>query len=150
MYLQMDPPDSPLRTSPIQTGWKNSIKPYPNRWFGYIDNLDSQFHAGWVPTRIWTQSDCPEPLLTLLSSKLSRHSQVHSQEKRHSPSHLTVCSNICSCMLDPETRRVADITRLEAWRMARSVWWATCGMCRVAGGRWRMLAEIMTSINMVV
>jgi len=39
---------------------------------------------------------------TLLAC-LALRSQVHSQEARHSQSHLTICSHVCSWVLDPET-----------------------------------------------
>jgi hypothetical protein len=61
----MDPLEDPLKTCPIETGREMSIEPYPNRQFGFIDNPDPQFHLGSVPTRTRTQSDGPEPLLTL-------------------------------------------------------------------------------------
>ena len=34
--------------------------------------------------------------------------------------------------------------------MAGSVWWAACGVWQVAGGRRRMVAEIMTSVDIIV
>jgi len=65
MNLQMDPLDNPLTTRPIQTGCKMSIEPYPNCWFGSIDNPDHQSGNGSVPTCTHTRSAGPEPLLTL-------------------------------------------------------------------------------------
>jgi len=49
----------------------------------------------------------PIALDDTLPAYLALRSQVHSQEARHSQSHLTICSLVCSCMLDPETCRVA-------------------------------------------
>ena len=63
--LQMDALCDPLTTHPIQTGWEICIEPYPNRQFRYIDNPDRQYGNGSVLTRTRTQSDGPEPLLTL-------------------------------------------------------------------------------------
>jgi len=72
----------------------------------------------------------------------------------HCQSHLTICSHVCSCMLDLETCWVADARHREAWgwgRMAGSVWWwAVCGVRRAAGGMRRMLAEIMTPVEIIV
>jgi len=50
-----------------------------------------------------TRWHSPSLLDYTLPSTLPRRSQVHSQEARHSRSHLTVYSNVCSCVLDPET-----------------------------------------------
>jgi hypothetical protein len=41
-------------------------------------------------------------------------SQVYSQQDRHSQSHLTILSHICSCMLDLETCWVAHISHQES------------------------------------
>jgi hypothetical protein len=38
-----------------------------------------------------------------LPASLTVRSEVSSQEGRHSQSYLTICSHVCSCMLDPET-----------------------------------------------
>jgi len=38
-----------------------------------------------------------------LTTYLALCSQIHSQEARHSQSLLTICSHVCSCVLDPET-----------------------------------------------
>ena len=76
-----------------------------------------------------------------LPAYLALRSQVHSQEGRQFQSHLTICSHVCSCMLDPETCWVADARHREAWGwwcMADSVWRrAVGGVWRVAGGRRR-------------
>jgi hypothetical protein len=40
--------------------------------------------------------------------------QVHSQQKRHSQSHLTRWYHVCSCMLHPETCWVADVRHRES------------------------------------
>ena len=71
MYLQIDPPEDPLKTHPIQTGREMSIQPYPNRQFWFIDDPDRQFGDGSVLTRTRTRSDGPEPLLTLLTSEFT-------------------------------------------------------------------------------
>jgi hypothetical protein len=36
------------------------------------------------------------------------------------------------------------------WQAVFGGWWAACGVRRVAGGMWRMLAEIMTSVDIIV
>ena len=41
------------------------MEPYPSEQFGFIDDQDRQFGNSFVLTRIPTQSDGPEPLLTL-------------------------------------------------------------------------------------
>jgi len=61
----MDPLGDPLTTRPIQTGWEFTMEPYPIGQFWFIDDPDQQFGNGSVWTRIRTQSDSPEPLLTL-------------------------------------------------------------------------------------
>jgi len=61
----MDPLGDPLTTRPIQTGWEFTLKPYPSRQFGFIDNPDHRFGTGSVSTRTRTRSDGPEQLLTL-------------------------------------------------------------------------------------
>jgi hypothetical protein len=65
MKLKMDPLGDPLTTRPIQTGWEFTIDPYPSWPFGFIDDPDRQFGNGSVLTQTGTQSDSPEPLLTL-------------------------------------------------------------------------------------
>jgi hypothetical protein len=58
-----------------------------------------------------TRWHTPSLLDCTLPNKLSRcsqahsraRSQVHSPEARHSQSHLTICSHVCSWVLDPET-----------------------------------------------
>ena len=62
----MDPLGDPLTTRPIQTGWEFTMEPYPSRQFKFIDDPDRQFGNGSVWTRTRTQSDGPEPLLTLV------------------------------------------------------------------------------------
>ena len=49
------------------------MEPYPNRQFGFIDDLDRQSGSGSVPTRTRTRSDGPDPLLTLLSTTRDLH-----------------------------------------------------------------------------
>jgi len=76
---------------------------------------------------------------TTLLAYRALHSQVHPQEARHSQSHLTICSHVCSCMLDPETCWVADTRHWEGWgwwRVVGTVWRAVGGVRRVACGRW--------------
>ena len=69
----MDPPGDPLTTRPIQMGGEFTMEPYPSRQFGFIDDPDQQFGNSLVWTRTRTQSDGPEPLLTLLTGhRLSR------------------------------------------------------------------------------
>jgi len=75
----MDPLGDQLTTHPFQTGWEFTIKPYLGWRFRWIDNPDSQFVNGSIPTRARTQSDGPEPLLTLVSSTpwdLQRQSEI--------------------------------------------------------------------------
>jgi len=62
----MDPLGDPLTTHPIQTGWEFTMEPYLSGQFGFVDDLDRQLGNGSVSTRTWTQSDDPEPLLTLV------------------------------------------------------------------------------------
>jgi len=59
--------DNPLLTGQIQACRELSIETYPNRQFRSIDDPDRQFGTGSVPTQTRTQSDGPEPLLTILS-----------------------------------------------------------------------------------
>jgi len=66
MYLQMEPVDNPLSTRPIRIGREFSIELYPNGQFRVIDNPDRQFGASSDPTRTWTRSHSPEPLVTLV------------------------------------------------------------------------------------
>jgi len=40
------------------------MEPYLNRQFGFIDDPDRRSGCGSVPTRTWTRSDGPDPLLT--------------------------------------------------------------------------------------
>jgi len=63
---EMDPLDNPLWTQPMQTGWENSIKLYPDEQFGCIDNSECKFGNSLVPTWSHTWSDGPQPLLTLI------------------------------------------------------------------------------------
>jgi hypothetical protein len=60
----MDPLYNPLGTHPIQTGREMSMKPYPNRLFGFIDDPDRQSGSGSGSTGTRTRSDGPDPLLT--------------------------------------------------------------------------------------
>jgi len=62
----MDPLGDPLTTLPLQTGSEFTMEPYPSRQLGFIDDPDRQFGNGSVWTWTRTQSDGPEPLLTLV------------------------------------------------------------------------------------
>jgi hypothetical protein len=66
MYLQRDPLENPLRYRRIETGRERSSKPYLNSQLGFMDNLELQFGNQSVTTWTRTQSDIPEPLLTLV------------------------------------------------------------------------------------
>jgi len=61
----MDPLGDPLTTRPIQTGCEITIELYPSGWFWFIDDPDRQFGNGSVSAWTRTQSDGPEPLVTL-------------------------------------------------------------------------------------
>jgi len=61
----MDPLCDPLTTRPIQMGWEFTMEPYPSGQFAFIDDPDRQYGKGSVWTRTQTQSEGPEPLLTL-------------------------------------------------------------------------------------
>jgi hypothetical protein len=58
----------PLRTHPIQAGWKFSVELYPSWRYRFIDNQDPQFDNGSVWTRTQTWSDGSEPWLTLAAA----------------------------------------------------------------------------------
>jgi len=62
----MEPLGDPQTTRPIQTGWDFACEPYPSWRFGFIDNPGRQFGNSSVCTRTQTQSNSPEPLLTLI------------------------------------------------------------------------------------
>jgi len=81
----MDPLGDLLTTLPIQTGWEISIEPCPNWLFGCIDNPDLQFvnDSGLIRTR--TQSDSPEPLLTLITASKRISKLAQSQPPSASP-----------------------------------------------------------------
>jgi len=79
-----------------------------------------------------------------LTAYFALRSQIHSQEGRHSQSLLTICSHVCSCVLGPETCRVAG-TRHQALGGVRLVAYGgqylagggrrvACGVRLVAGG----------------
>jgi hypothetical protein len=83
-----------------------------------------------------------------LPAYLALRSQVHSQEGRHFQSHLTIApmyAPACSFQRLAELQAPGGV-RLVVYGGRR----AACGMWRVACGRQRMLAEIMTSVDMVV
>jgi len=87
----------------------------------------------------------PSLLGTMLPSTLSRGKTF--------PPHLTICSQVCSCMLNPESCRVSGARLQEAWGwwcMAGSFWRTACGMWHVACGGLCMVAEIMTSVDIKV
>jgi len=89
-------------------------------------------------------STLPIALDVTLAAYLALRSQVHSQEGRHSQSHLAICSHVPSCMLDPETWGVAEARQREAWGrwgMVGSVWRAAWGMWCVADGGLGIVAE---------
>jgi hypothetical protein len=81
----------------FQVSFQNTLKHSPGNAFKYTPKC----------------TQCHTPILVdcTLPSTLSRCSQVHTQvrcplhcpEARHSQSHLTVCSHVCSWVLDPET-----------------------------------------------
>ena len=81
-----------------------------------------------------------------LPAYLALRSQVHSRVGRHSQSHLTIYSHVCSCVLDIETCWGAGARHREVWGR----WRVEGGGLRVAGGGWSMVAEIMTSVNIIV
>jgi len=61
----MDPLGSLLTTRPNQMGWEFTIEPYLSWQFGFIDIPDSQFGNCSGSTWTLTQSDGPEPLVSL-------------------------------------------------------------------------------------
>jgi hypothetical protein len=65
MNLQIDPLYNPLRTHPIEMGRGMSMEAYLNRQLGLIDDPVCQSHSGSVQTPTQTQSDGPDPLLTV-------------------------------------------------------------------------------------
>jgi len=83
-----------------------------------------------------------------LAAYLALRSQVHSQEGRHFQSHLTIAP-----MYTPACS-IQRLAALQAPGGVRLVVYggrrAACDMWCVACGRERMLAEIMTSVDMVV
>jgi len=114
-------------TIPSQVSSQHCLKHTPEYTLQYTPNC-TRWHT-------------PSLLDCVLPSKLSRqcqaHSwarfQVHSPVARYSQSHFTICSHICSWVLDPETNWVTGARHLEV------------------GGRRRLAAaEIMTSIDIIV
>jgi len=95
-------------------------------------------------------STLPISLDGILPANLALRSQVHSQEGRHFQSHLTLCSHVSTRSRDLLScrRQAPGGVRLVAYGgqcLAGSVWhW------RVAGGRQRMVAEIMTLVDIIV
>jgi hypothetical protein len=69
MNLEMHTLGDQLITCPILKDWEFTMKLYPSRQFGYIDDQDRQFGNGSVWTRTRTRSDGPQPLLTLIRSE---------------------------------------------------------------------------------
>jgi len=90
-----------------------------------------------------TPKDTSESLSSTLSialdgtlpAYLALRPQAHSQEGRHSQSHLTICSHVCSqCSI----QRLAELqTPGTGRREAGGVWRAAFGGWRVPGGRWQ-------------
>ena len=86
---------------------QNALKDTPKSALKYTPNC-----TWW---RTYRLLDC------MLLSKLSRHSQAYSRalsqvrstEARHSQSHLTICSHVCSWVLNPETCWVAGARHKE-------------------------------------
>ena len=91
-----------------QVSSQNALKHTPEYALKYTPNC----------TRWNTPSllDCTLP--SMLARRSEAHSracsQVHSPEARHSQSHLTICSHVCSWVLDPETCRVTGARHREA------------------------------------
>jgi len=92
-------------------------------WWWALCLLAPPFHHNalkYTPncTRWHTPSllDCtlPGKLLRRSQAYSRARSQVHSPEARHSQSHLTICSHVCSWVLDPETCWVAGGRHREA------------------------------------
>jgi len=89
-----------------------------------------------------------------LPAYLALCSQIHSPEARHSQSHLTMCSHVCSCVLGPETCWVAGARQQEVWswwRLAGGWWWqagggwpASCGVRNHYGSRYHSLNIIFS------
>ena len=73
-----------------------------------------------------------------LPAYLALCSQIHSPEARHSQSHLTMCSHVCSCVLGPETCSVAGARHQEA-----------LSWCRLAGGWWRLAGGVWPAAYVV-
>jgi len=112
-YILKYPPEHPRKDAPNCTRWHTpSLLDYT------------------LPSML--SRTLPIALDDTLPAYLALRSQVHSQEVRHSQSHLTICSHVCCWVLDPETCWVASVTH------------------RVAGGGWHMVAEIMRSVDIIV
>jgi hypothetical protein len=67
MNVWMDPLGDPLANRPIHMSWELSMELYLSCRFGLIDILNSQVTNCSVWGRTRTQSDSPEPLLTLIA-----------------------------------------------------------------------------------
>ena len=100
-----------------QVSSQNTLKHTPEYALKYTSN--------------YTWCHNPSLLEYMLPSELSRCSQVHSRarsllhspEAKHSQSHLTICSHVCSWVLDPETCWVAGTMHREVysrWRVAEA------------------------------
>jgi hypothetical protein len=86
-------------------------------------------------------STLPIALDGTLPAYLALRSQVHSQAGRHSQSRFIICSHVrpaCSIL------RLAELKMLETRRCEAGGGW------QVVGGWWRMVAEIMTSVDIIV
>ena len=82
-------------------------------------------------SRAWFQLHSQLHSMTL-PAYLALPSQIQFQEAKHSQSHLTICSHVCSYVLDPETCWVGGARNREAWGWWRVVggwWWVTGGVC---------------------
>jgi len=90
-----------------------------------------------------TQAIGPNPVPTddTLTAYLDLCSQVHSQEARHSQSYLTNAPMYApGCSI----QRLAELQATGTGRRVAGGGW------RVAGGGWCMVAEIMTSVDIIV
>jgi len=115
-------------------------------------------HLAWLYAPKYAVKVLTSTLLSTLSSTLptaldgtlpayfALRFQVHSQEARHSRSHLPICSHVflhtwsrdlqsCRHLAPGEVRQVAG----GRWRVVGRQWQVVNGCRRVVGGRWRVL-----------
>jgi len=81
------------------------------------------------------------------------HAPKYTPEARQSQSHLTICSHVCSWVLDSETCRVAGTTHRKAGGRRREAGgrrWEAGGGWWVAGGRWHIVAGIVILVDIIV